>query len=236
MSSVTNSEGTGSGTVSRTVDWAVTIVTVLTGLLFAVGGVVLYSAADRSWIAAAVAEGTVQSNGLTDAQLVDALYGLAWWGGIGLAVTGLLFVVAGVAFMTYRTRWHRRRAETGEAGPDTTTNAVIGAVVTVVTSFVPFSPVLGGAVAGYLGRGDGSNGLRVGAYSGLVTAVPVIVIFAFLIGGAAVVGAEVGVGLGAVAVALVLLFALVVTVLTVVGLSALGGYLGVELGDRGRSA
>ncbi|RXK49552.1 hypothetical protein EAF64_10075 [Halorientalis pallida] len=134
--------------------------------------------------------------------------------------------------MIYRTRWHRRRAESGEAGPDTTTNAVIGAVVTVVTSFVPFSPVLGGAVAGYLGRADGSTGVRVGAYSGLVTAIPVIVLFAFLIGGAAVVGAEIGVGLGAVAIALVLMFALLVTVLTVVGLSALGGYLGVELSER----
>jgi hypothetical protein len=109
---------------------------------------------------------------------------------------------------------------------------VIGAVVTVVTSFVPVSPVLGGAVAGYLGRSDGSNGVRVGAFSGLVTAVPVIVLFAFLVGGAAVVGAEIGVGLGATAVALVLLFALVVTVVTVVGLSALGGYLGVKLADR----
>ncbi|SDE76888.1 DUF5518 domain-containing protein [Halorientalis regularis] len=232
MSSVSNAQGIDSGAVSRTVDWAVTLVTILAGLLFAAGGAALYSAADRSWIAAAVAEGTVRSDGLTEAQLVDALYGLAWWGGIGLAVTGLLFVVAGVAFMAYRTRWHRRRAETGEAGPDTTTNAVIGAVVTVVSSFVPFSPVLGGAVAGYLGRGDGSNGVRVGAYSGLVTSIPATVLFAFLIGGAAVVGAEIGVGLGAVAIALVLVFALVVTVLTVVGLSALGGYLGVELAER----
>ncbi|SEO10786.1 hypothetical protein SAMN05216388_100874 [Halorientalis persicus] len=232
MSSVSNSQGIGSGTVSRTVDWAVTLVTILAGLLFAAGGAVLYSSADRSWIAAAVAEGTVHSDGLTDAQLVDALHGLAWWGGIGLAVTGLLFVIAGVAFMAYRTRWHRRRAETGETGPDTTTNAVIGAVVTVVTSFVPISPVLGGAVAGYLGRGDGRNGVRVGAYSGLVTSIPVIVLFAFLIGGAAVVGVEIGVGLGAAAVALILLVALAVTVLTVVGLSALGGYLGVEFSER----
>ncbi|WP_299270267.1 hypothetical protein [Halorientalis sp.] len=53
-----------------------------------------------------------------------------------------------------------------------------------------------------------------------------VVLFGFLI----------GVGRGAVAVALVLLFALVVTVVAVVGLSSLGGYLGVELADRDGAA
>ncbi|WP_299270269.1 DUF5518 domain-containing protein [Halorientalis sp.] len=160
MSSVSEPRGIGSGAVSRTADWVVTLVAVLAGLLSAAGGATLYAAADRSRIAAVVAEGTARSDGLTEAQLVDTLHGLAWWGGIGLAVTGVLFVVAGVAFKLYRARRRRRRAEAGVTGPDTTTNAVIGAVATVVASFVPFSPVLGGAVAGYIGRSDGSSGIR----------------------------------------------------------------------------
>jgi hypothetical protein len=49
------------------------------------------------------------------------------------------------------------------------TNALIGAVVTVVLPFVPFSPLLGGAVAGYLQERDG---FRVGAPSGAIAAVP----------------------------------------------------------------
>jgi len=48
---------------------------------------------------------------------------------------------------------------------DTLENAIVGAVVTALTaSFVPFAPVAGGAVAGYLQGRDREEGLRVGIY------------------------------------------------------------------------
>jgi hypothetical protein len=50
--------------------------------------------------------------------------------------------------------------------------ALAGAVVTIVLSVIPFSPVLGGAVAAVrYGRGY-AGGLGVGALAGVVAAVP----------------------------------------------------------------
>lgn len=209
-----------SGRFSRTIDWAVTLLLVLGGILFGALGYVVFLAADRDAIARLVADGTVQSDVLTNAELVDATYTLAWWGGLGLAVTGALLAAAGVAFIALRTRSRRRFEATGEQTSETTLNAVVGAVVTTVVSFVPFSPILGGGVAGYLQRG---SGLRVGALAGLVAAAPFVVLFAFLVVGLATAGFAI------VGVLMVVALALAVGYLVV--LSALGGYLGSVLAD-----
>jgi hypothetical protein len=117
---------------------------------------------------------------------------------------------------------------------DTLVNALVGAVATVVLSgILPFSPLFGGGVAGYLQGGDRSAGLRVGALSGVIALVPAaavgLLVFAFffsaLVGGAAsgaprafgAFGALSVVGFGFFAVVFVAYFA---------GLSALGGWLG----------
>ncbi|MFC7027910.1 DUF5518 domain-containing protein [Halomicroarcula sp. GCM10025324] len=61
---------------------------------------------------------------------------------------------------------------------DSTLNAVIGAVATALLSgFVPFAPVFGGALAGYLEGGDRNDGLRVGVVSGLIGAAIAAVLF-----------------------------------------------------------
>lgn len=114
----------------------------------------------------------------------------------------------------------------------TSTNALIGAVVTVLASFVPFSPVVGGAVAGYL---EGRNGARVGAISGAMAAVPLVLLgllFAFFIP----IGMGMGMGLSpSIAMVVFVLFALVMVLAYTVGLSAVGGLLGVYLAaQRGR--
>ena len=51
-------------------------------------------------------------------------------------------------------------------------NAVVGAVVTVVLSFLPFSPTVGGFVSGYLQRGGVREGAKAGGLSGLFSMVP----------------------------------------------------------------
>jgi hypothetical protein len=112
---------------------------------------------------------------------------------------------------------------------DTTLNAVIGAAVAVFASFIPFSTVVGGAVAGYLEGGTSSDGLRVGAISGGIQMLIAIVLGAiFLVFFSAVLasagGAElIGVGI------LFFLVAIVATAVYTVALSALGGWLGNEL-------
>lgn len=118
---------------------------------------------------------------------------------------------------------------------DTLLNAGIGAVVTIVTSFLPFSPVLGGAVAGYLQGGTRTEGAKVGGISGAISLLPMLffgfIVMLFLFGAAP---AE-----GGIAFAFLLLVAGTAAVAYTVGLSALGGYVGVyvlEETDVGRDA
>ena len=127
------------------------------------------------------------------------------------------------------------------AEPNTLVNAVLGGVVSVVLGFVPFSPVLGGAVAGYLQGEEPSQGLRVGAYAGLVAAIPLAFVL-FLLASILSFGIVAVDSTGGVAgptaggsplFALGVLGAVfLVTAVYTVGLSALGGYLGSYLKGR----
>lgn len=104
-------------------------------------------------------------------------------------------------------------------------NAAIGGIVTIVTAFLPFSPIIGGATAGYLERADG---VRVGALSGAIAAIPLVLVilaagflFAFVPDPAAAGG-----------LFLFVLVAVVLAGLYTVGLGALGGIIGVYLADE----
>lgn len=113
---------------------------------------------------------------------------------------------------------------------NTYVNALLGAVVSVLLSFLPFSPALGGAVAGYL---EETDGLRVGAISGLFASLPLFGVVV-LLGGVAI-----ALGFADFAVGGFLLFVLgVVAVLFVVAysvvLSAIGGLIGVYLAEEYR--
>lgn len=109
---------------------------------------------------------------------------------------------------------------------DTFLNALLGAVVSVVLSFVPASPLLGGMLAGYLEGGSREDGLRVGAISGVVALVP-LVGFLLLVVGAGTLFLVGGMPARAGAVgAIFLLVAGLLAALYSVGLSALGGWLG----------
>lgn len=93
----------------------------------------------------------------------------------------------------------------------------------IVLSFVPLSTMLGGAVAGYLEGGDTDAGLRAGAIAGVFMLVPFVLFglgFMMFFLGFGMGGPPGAFGMFAV---VVLLFGAVYTV----GLSAVGGYLGV---------
>ena len=108
---------------------------------------------------------------------------------------------------------------------DTLLNAVIGGIASIVLSFVPFSPVLGGAVAGYLQGGDRGEGVRVGAYAGVVAAIPLalLLFLAVAVFGLFALGGRPG---GGAILVVFFLFVAVVVAGIIVGLSALGGWLG----------
>lgn len=123
---------------------------------------------------------------------------------------------------------------------DTLLNALAGAAVTIVLSFTGFSALLGGAVAGYLqdqGRGDGA---RVGALSGAIATLPFVLLVVFVFGafglmGGMMMGGPGGPGMmaggfGVLAFGLFLLLVLAWNA----GLGALGGYLGVYVGQEFR--
>lgn len=213
--------------LSRLLEWVVAAMLVFGGLLSTGIGIAVYGGANRAWITDLVEDGRLQSTELTNAELIEVTYALAWWIGLGLIVTGFVMVVAGIAFLAYR-----RRVDGERMGPDTTTNAIVGGVVTAVTSFVPFSPVLGGLAAGYLQGRDRTDGIRVGAYAGLVAAVPVVLLSAFLVVGAVAVATELSLAAPMLIGVAGLAVGLIVIVAYLVGLSALGGYLGVALGER----
>lgn len=61
----------------------------------------------------------------------------------------------------------------GSGEPNTLLNALLGAVVTVLTApLLPFAALFGGGVAGYLERGTLEEGATVGALSGAIAAIP----------------------------------------------------------------
>jgi len=109
---------------------------------------------------------------------------------------------------------------------NTLVNAVIGAVATVVLTFLPFSPLLGGALAGYLQGGDESAAIRVGALSGLIAAIPLV--FALTVV-ATIIPFLPAFGTAGSITALFGIFGIIVLTFSLiysVGLSALGGLLG----------
>ena len=113
---------------------------------------------------------------------------------------------------------------------DTLANGLIGAIVTVVTvSFIPFSPLLGGAVSGYLQGGETEEAIKVGVLSGLIALVPLFAllvfvgnIFLFILAVGATGPAGLISGLGFV----VVVFVALAFLLYVLCLSVVGGWLG----------
>ncbi|USZ66816.1 DUF5518 domain-containing protein [Halorussus salilacus] len=127
---------------------------------------------------------------------------------------------------TTRTEGRPPRAdERRDDDPNTLLNALIGAVVTVITApLLPFAAIFGGAAAGYLQRGDFAEGAKIGAISGAIAAVPAVLLV-WLVFGFFLIGADPLFGFSVV-IALVVFF-FVASYL--VGAGALGGALGAYL-------
>lgn len=133
---------------------------------------------------------------------------------------------------------------TGMGEGDTLLNAAIGGVVGIGTSIIlgPASPIAGGGVAGYLQRGDTTDGATVGAISGLIALIPFLLFFVLfaVVGVTPVIGfmgmfppdpvmdapKEFAIFSGGV-FGFFFLFVAIVGVLLAVGAGALGGILGV---------
>lgn len=108
---------------------------------------------------------------------------------------------------------------------DSIIHALIGAVVTTIVFFVPLSPVIGGAVAAYLGHATTGDGIRVGAISGVIATIPMAFVGLFAVSIFSFAYVPNGFLL------VIVLFG-ILSMLYTVGLSALGGLLGAYLVDE----
>ena len=216
----------------RYVDWLVGLIVAIGGLALTVGGTVLLFVVDRGLIEEGIESGRITvgfvERDLTRAEMLEFVLEVVNWTGIGLAVTGLVMVLFAIGFVVVRTR-AQGRTEGRDARGSRLSYAVIGAVASAVLSFVPFSPILGGGIAGYLGRQDTGHTTSTGALSGFLYVIPALSILLFvtvgLFAGLAAVG-ESGVGF---VVGTVMVLVLLVTAAYGAGLGALGGFLGGRL-------
>jgi hypothetical protein len=122
------------------------------------------------------------------------------------------------------------KSDETERAPNTLLNGLIGGITGVLLSFIPFSTVLGGGVAGYLEGGDSASGAKVGAIAGLIAFIPFVVILGVVLVFVPVVstsGAGVQVALW-VSLLLIVLLAAVYTI----GLGIIGGIVGVYVKEE----
>ena len=214
--------------VPEIVDWLLAAFLTIGGLALALGGSAILWASDESLIAEAIAEGvetgTVDSDVLTAAQLTDIATSTTFWLGVGLLLTGLAIVAVAVYYLVISRRSRRSDGPRNER-ERLFSNAMLGAVATGVLSFVPASPILGGAIAGYVHRKQATGVTKVGAVAGLLAVLPFVAIVLFLAIGLLTGFANAGVGGLGIVVAFALGIAIVAMLLYSVGLAALGAYL-----------
>lgn len=208
------SNETDDTSVRATIDIVVGVLLVLVGIAGIVSGAMISLLADRDEIAQLVEEEVIVVEGLSDADAVELVHGLLLWGGLGLAAAGAIVLLGAIVFAALRWRGYRRDRLHGSTYAD----GVVGAVVTLITSFVPFSPLIGGIAAGYLSRGDPWRGARVGIVVGVLVAVPVIVF-----GGVLAYGYTEA---GLLWASLIVVFSAVLSAIMTLVFAAAGGYVG----------
>ncbi|SNZ03132.1 hypothetical protein SAMN06269185_0197 [Natronoarchaeum philippinense] len=216
----TPTDDAGSGTLGAVFDAIVALLIAIPGISAAAAGVAVWQTADRELSEAIVADMEVTSTLVSESVLVDAINEMMVWGAGGLVLTGAALTVVGIAVLVYYRRL-RRGGDGGVVPTDRLALVVLGAVVSTVASFVPFSPVLGGGVAGYFQQGSPRDGLGLGALAGLALTAPAVIVLGSLVGGALAADAT--------PIALLLVGVALASAGFTIVLSALGGYAGTVI-------
>ncbi|MEF8825263.1 MAG: DUF5518 domain-containing protein [Halapricum sp.] len=212
-------------------DWLLATFVAVTGLAILAGGSALTYAIDRSVIADVVAEGNLRMDLLSNADTIEVGLATGNWTGLGLIATGAIMVIAAVVYAVVRRNARVAAEEVGKPRSDYAANALLGAVVSALVSFVPFSPAIGGGLAGYLERGESERTVGVGALSGIILMVPLLGLLLFLTIGLLLGLFAFEAGALAIAVGAAMLMAMLVVAVAGAGLGALGGYVGGKLAE-----
>jgi hypothetical protein len=216
------------GGVTPILDWLVGGAIVLIGGLLAIVGVVVRNI-DHAELSETLTEAGLDASIIEGSETITVAAATIDWTGLGLIASGAILVLGGVGYAGLQ---YQRRRETNASGRIGCfwTNAVLGAVVSIVFSFVPLSQILGGGVASYLDQ-SGSGRVALGAVSGALTVVPGLLMLPFawlaisngsIVVGDTTVGAEGVVLLGG---------GLLIGALIGAVLGAIGGYAGGHLAD-----
>lgn len=213
-------------------DWILGGLVALGGLLFALAGLLVFIVPTRENVEMVVASEDFQVEGMTEPEFVELTLSLLPWLAAGLLLSGLVMTALGAAYIVHRRRV-RERAAAGEPTSDYLAYALLGAVVSGVTSFIPLSGVIGGGLAGYLERGESERTSSVGAASAVLMSAPFLVIGLFaaagLVAGFIAIGDR---GFGAIVGAAVIvgeLFSLGIAM----AIGAAGGWIGGRLAESG---
>lgn len=221
------------------VDWILGAVIAMGGMISLIGGSALVFLVDQELLAEEIEDEavtvTVGTTELTDAEALAVAEAVVSWTGVGLLVTGLGLVLFAVWYVVERHRTHRR-ARDGERISSYGSFAVLGAVATVFLSFLPFSPALGGALAGYLERAESERTVSVGTLAGLLPMVPLLVLLVFVLVGLVVGMLAVEQAGAAIIVGLAMFFALMLIATMGAALGGIGGYLGGRLAEHRSTA
>lgn len=224
------------GPLPEFVDWILgACLAGVAGVLSLVGGIAIAFLVDRALLVDGIEDEavtvTIGTTELTDAEAVTVTEALVSWTAIGLVVTGLGMVLVAVWYVVSRHRTHRRSSD-GERVSSYASFAALGAAATVFLSFVPFSPALGGAIAGYLERSHSERTVSVGTLAGVAPIVPLLVFLVFVLVGAVVGMLAVDQTGAAVVTGLAMFVAMLLTATVGAALGALGGYLGGHLAEQ----
>lgn len=227
------------GPLPAVVDWILGAIVALGGVLSIVAGAALTFGVDRALLAEGVEDGTITVTAgtaeLADPEAVEVARAIVSWTGVGLLVTGLGMVLFAVWYVLVRRRVHSR-AGGDDRGSAYTQFAVLGAATTAMLSVFPFSPALGGALAGYLEHGESDRTVSVGALAGFLPVLPVLVLLAFVLVGLVAGLLAVEQPGAALAVGASMVFVAMFVAIIAAGLGALGGYLGGELAESRAAA
>lgn len=217
------------------VDWLLAALVALCGLSVIATGSALALFVDREALATAIEEEsitvTVGTTELTDEEAVLVAETAIAWTGTGLLAVGAVTILFGLGFLVFRHR-QRRRSQADGTSSAYWTYALLGGVITAAFSFVPFSPALGGAVAGYLEHDERHRSVSAGALAGLLPLLPIIGFLIVAIGGLMDGLLTIGESSMAMVVAVMMLISLLFLVIYTVGLGAVGGYIGGHVADR----